>query len=284
MKKYIPFYIMICLAILVGCTNEQQSTASGETDAKEAPKVPASRQISDLKDSTEASIMNAVFGNYDEKTKQSIAKLETIQIEEMEERVFGDYVDEKIVANLAYKTQLKDGRVLVVVSAKPEEGYGCRICAPALGAVILKNKGKEWYMGKFKYFGMTGSYGFPPEFSTTQISGSDFALVEGYGGLNQGYSWSGESYYSLNGGFNLLFSTNTHSDNSGTCDDEDDDLGPCYENKTSITLVPSEDTKKYYDIHTHETGTDWDFDSKKIIKLDNKKVFVYNGNKYIEQK
>lgn len=284
MKKYLFFNIIIFSIILASCTADQQPT--NETNVEKKAEAPISRRILDLKDSTTISIMNSIFENYDEETKQSIAKLETIQIEEMTERVFGDYVDNKIIANLVYKTELKDGRVLVVIAAKPEEGYECRICAPALGAAILKNKGKEWYMGSFKYFGMTGSYGYSPAFSTIKISGSDYALVEEHGDLHQGYSWSGKSYYSLNGGFNHLFSTNTYHDNSGTCDpdNKDKNLESCYENKTSITLTPRENPNEYYDILTHQIGTDWDFDNKKIIKLDTKKQFVYKGNTYVEKK
>ncbi|MGK0390545.1 MAG: hypothetical protein ACI94Y_003299 [Maribacter sp.] len=286
MKKYFPFSIAIFIIILIGCSTEQQNSPTNEANIGEKTEIPTSRQFSDLKDSTTTSIMNAIFGNYDEGTKKSIAKLETIQVKEMTERVFGDYVDEKIIANLVYKIALEDGRVVVVIAAKPEEGYECRICAPALGAAILKNKGTSWYMGDFKYFGMTGAYGYPPEFSIKKISGTDYALVEGYGGLHQGYSWSGESYYSLNGGFNPIFSSSTYNDNSGTCDpnNKDSDLGLCYENKTNITLSPRKNPSDHYDIHTHQTGTDWDFDNKKIIKLDTKKLFVYEENTYIKQK
>jgi hypothetical protein len=286
MKKSLFFNIVICIIILTGCAAEQQKTPVDEVNTDTKSKITAPKKISDLKDSTATSIMNAIFGNYDEATKQSIAKLETIQIEEMTERVFGDYINEKIIANLVYKTELEDGRVVVVIAAKPEEGYECRICAPALAGTILKNKGTEWYMGGFKYFGMTGSYGFAPEFSTKKISSTDHALVEEYAGLNQGYFWSGESYYSLNGGFNPIFSSSTHSDNSGTCDidNQNNEFGPCYVNKTSITLSPRENPSEHYDILTHQTGTDWDFDKKEIIKTDTKKQFTYSDNKYVEKK
>lgn len=278
----IPFCLLLIL--FISCNTESSSTNEEDIAITNTVDERITLQGKTIKDTTSAYILDALYNNYNEKENYAVVDKNTISTTELKERAF-DWNEENIMATLDYMADLGDGRFVYVVAVKPSEGYECRICAPLLGAGIIKvkGKGKEYYMGDFKYFDIGGTYGISPGFKIQKISNYDFALIEVLGDLHMGYNWSGEHFFSINNEFKSILNVSTFNDNSGACDmdnEPDSAFGPCYENSTSITYVPSGSDKDYYEIHTHQRGTEWDPEKGVINELDKKEVYTFVDGVY----
>ncbi len=289
MNKLTFLLFSMCILFLYQCTTGEVEDNTLEEDVKKEKVSPEKKEdivkSAVLKDSTSMSIFDALYGNFNAKAQHSIVEKHRIPENEMEERM-GDMIGEgvNLIAKMEYKTELEDGRVIFIVSIAPEEDYECRICAPLLVGGVLKYKKNNWYMGAVEYFDMAGTYGMAPSFKIQRISAYDFAIVEELGDLHMGELWSGEHLYSINAGFKSVFNVTTFSNNSGACDVDgnDDSLPTCYENQTEITYVPTKEG--YYEIQTHQTGTEWDYENEKLVELDVKETYTYQGNTYAIKK
>lgn len=282
MKKYLIFHSIICL-LLISCNSQQNPTPGEVVDIKDNSneEIQSPKSFPTIADTTSSLLLDALFGNYNDVADNANVDESNIDISELEERAF-EWKDEKLIANLEETLDLADGRSVFIISVKPEEGYECRICAPLLGAGVLKGKGGKWYIGDFHYFDVSGSYGSAPGFKTQKISNNDFALITENGDLHMGYLWSGESLFSINNKFKSILDVNTYNDNSGTCNvdnEKDSPFNPCYENETTIEYVANSNID-YYEIHTHQTGNEWDPEKEELIDIDKKEIFVFSNGKY----
>ncbi len=280
MRNQFLFYFL--LLFVYACNTPSPSPNPTENNTSTTTLTETKPIVKTLKDTTAQSIFTFLFDNFNTENNFAIVS-EKIIPDTLLSR-FNNSDNDTLIATFEKVIPIEDGRHIAYFKVTPKDGYDCRICAPIMAAGILKNKNGEWKLGKINYFDLAGIYGIAPDVEIIQISPHDYALVAGLGDLHMGYHWSAENYYSVNNNFTEIFSSRTHMDNSGTCDPEgkDADLMTCFENETSIEIIKN--PNGYYEIKTHETGTNWDYDKEELIKLDDEKTFVFQDGKYVEKK
>jgi hypothetical protein len=116
-------------------------------------------------------------------------------------------------------TEGADTRIYLATNAEPSQdpdGFGCHLCAPAVGAAVFVWRGQRWELESSNVaIGFIGGYGGPPEASLVAVGPDKHGLLMWWGDEGQGFS---SSYKEL-----LLPIGNT-VENAWSIEDENDNL------------------------------------------------------------
>ncbi len=233
-----------------------------------------------IPDTTTASIFNALYNSYDAANKYATVPHNMIPDSILNPLSLSK--EDELKSTLEKIIPLENDYYFVYYKILPSIEYECRICAPILAGAYLKKEKNQWSIGQANIIDLAGIYGIAPDMDAIKISDKNYALVAGLADLHMGIIWSANNYYSLDN-FKTLVLINTHLDNSGACDleDEDSDLPKCYENETEIEIVKKEEG--FYDIKAHTKGTNWDYEMDTLITLDESVTYIYQNGKYLKE-
>ena len=213
------------------------------------PKQSEANQAFDI-----AQAMKMFYGNYDLKTRTSVASLPK------EKSSFPSAGEEQMTVRPLFQSFGGDAGarsfVLVTYAVPAGDSYDCHACAPTIGMAVYSRKGLKWTIdASNRAVTFAGGWGKPPmDIQLLQIGPNRRAVEVIDSGGGQGETTKVlDLLIPWNGTVNLGLERIISDDDKGMCDPNGG--LPCYANHRSVCFIRN-DRFEYYVLELELTGTD----------------------------